>query len=121
MAATDQMPDQTKLLPRGHTYMVRENLTRPWRKTIRSVQHQELVVRAMEMKGGSVALACRAFGIRKIFYRYTPKLDKDNADLLLGPTTSAWPPPGKSECRVNSPTRPRKNDQNTCHPRFDYQ
>ena len=26
MAATDQMPDQTKLLPRGHPYMVRETM-----------------------------------------------------------------------------------------------
>lgn len=43
------------------------------------------------MKGASIALACRAFGVSETCYRYSPKLDEENeqiANLLLGLTTA---------------------------------
>ena len=48
-------------------------------------------MKAMAMKGVSIALACRAFGVSETCYRYSPKLDEENeeiADLLLGLTTA---------------------------------
>ena len=40
---------------------------------------------AVERRGASIALACRAFGVSKTCYRYSPKLKDENeviADLL---------------------------------------
>ena len=45
-----------------------------------------MAVHAVEMRGVSVALACRAFGISQTCYRYRPKLSAENAliaDWLL--------------------------------------
>ena len=44
---------------------------------------------AVERRGVSIALACRAFDVSETCYRYSPKLDDENeqiADLLLGLT-----------------------------------
>lgn len=56
---------------------------------IRPAQRRELAVKAVAMKGVSIALACRTFGVSETCYRYSPKLDDENeqiADLLLGLT-----------------------------------
>lgn len=56
---------------------------------IRPAQRRELAVKAVAMKGVSIALACRAFEVSETCYRYSPKLDDENeqiADLLLGLT-----------------------------------
>lgn len=56
---------------------------------IRPTQRRELAVKAVAMKGVSIALACRAFDVSETCYRYSPKLDGENeqiADLLLGLT-----------------------------------
>ena len=48
-------------------------------------------MKAVAMKGVSIALACRAFDVSETCYRYSPKLDDENeqiADLLLGLTTA---------------------------------
>ncbi len=58
---------------------------------MRPAQRRKLAVKAVAMKGVSIALACRAFGVRETCYRYSPKLDVENeliADLLLGLTTA---------------------------------
>lgn len=58
---------------------------------IRPAQRRELAVKAVAMKGVSIALACRAFGVSETCYRYSPKLNGENeqiADLLLGLTTA---------------------------------
>ena len=50
---------------------------------------QANAVKAVAMKGISIALACRAFEVSETCYRYSPKLDDENeqiADLLLGLT-----------------------------------
>ena len=42
---------------------------------------------AVERRGASIALACRAFGVSETCYRYSPKLRDENeeiADLLTG-------------------------------------
>jgi len=55
----------------------------------RPAQRRELAVKAVAMKGVSIALACRAFEVSETCYRYSPKLDDENeqiADLLLGLT-----------------------------------
>ena len=55
----------------------------------RPAQRRELAVKAVAMKGISIALACRAFEVSETCYRYSPKLDDENeqiADLLLGLT-----------------------------------
>ena len=42
---------------------------------------------AVERRGVSIALACRAFGVSETCYRYSPKLKDENeeiADLLTG-------------------------------------
>lgn len=57
----------------------------------RPAQRRELAVKAVAMKGVSIALACRAFDVSETCYRYIPKLDDENeqiADLLLGLTTA---------------------------------
>jgi putative transposase len=44
---------------------------------------------AVERRGVSIALACRAFGVSETCYRYSPKLKAENeviADLLTGLT-----------------------------------
>ena len=44
---------------------------------------------AVERRGVSIALACRAFGVSETCYRYSPKLRDENeeiADLLTGLT-----------------------------------
>jgi len=41
---------------------------------------------AVEQRGVSIALACRAFGVSETCYRYSPKLKDENeeiADLLV--------------------------------------
>lgn len=41
---------------------------------------------AVERRGASIALACRAFGVSETCYRYSPKLRDENeeiADLLI--------------------------------------
>ena len=46
-------------------------------------------MKAVAMKGVSIALACRAFEVSETCYRYSPKLDDENeqiSDLLLGLT-----------------------------------
>ena len=56
---------------------------------IRPAQRRELALKAVAMKGVSIALACRAFEVSETCYRYSPKLDDENeqiADLLLGLT-----------------------------------
>ena len=58
---------------------------------IRPAQRRELAVKAVAIKGVSIALACRAFEVSETCYRYSPKLDDENeqiADLLLGLTTA---------------------------------
>lgn len=58
---------------------------------IRPAQRRELAVKAVAMKGVSIALACRAFDVSETCYRYSPKLDGENeqiADLLLGLTAA---------------------------------
>lgn len=53
----------------------------------RPAQRRELAVKAVAIKGVSIALACRAFEVSETCYRYSPKLDDENeqiADLLLG-------------------------------------
>ena len=57
----------------------------------RPAQRRELAVKAVAMKGVSIALACRAFDVSETCYRYSPELDDENeqiADLLLGLTKS---------------------------------
>src|SRR6056297_3327778 len=57
----------------------------------RPAQRRELAVKAVAMKGVSIALACRAFDVSETCYRYSPKLDDENeqiADLRLGLTTA---------------------------------
>ena len=54
-------------------------------------QRRELAVKAVAIKGVSIALACRAFDVSETCYRYSPKLDDENeqiADLLLGLTAA---------------------------------
>ena len=44
---------------------------------------------AVERRGVSIALACRAFGVSETYFRYSPKLRDENeeiADLLTGLT-----------------------------------
>ena len=44
---------------------------------------------AVERRGVSIALACRAFGVSETCYRYSPNLKDENeviADLLMGLT-----------------------------------
>ena len=58
---------------------------------IRPAQRRELALKAVAMKGVSIALACRAFEVSETCYRYSPKLDDENeqiADLLLGLTNA---------------------------------
>jgi putative transposase len=52
-------------------------------------QRREMAETAVERRGVSIALACRAFGVSETCYRYSPKLKDENeeiADLLTGLT-----------------------------------
>ena len=45
--------------------------------------------KAVALRGVSIALACRTFGVSETCYRYSPKLNNENeqiADLLIGLT-----------------------------------
>ncbi len=55
----------------------------------RPSQRREMAETAVERRGVSIALACRAFGVSETCYRYSPKLKDENeviADLLTGLT-----------------------------------
>ena len=55
----------------------------------REGQRCEMAKTAVERRGISIALACRAFGVSETCYRYSPKLRDENeeiADLLVGLT-----------------------------------
>lgn len=41
----------------------------------RPAQRRELAEKAVAMKGVSIALACRAFGVSETCFRYSPKRD----------------------------------------------
>lgn len=45
---------------------------------IRLAQRRELAVKAVAIKGVSIALACRGFDVSETCYRYSPKLDAEN-------------------------------------------
>jgi len=52
-------------------------------------QRREMAETAVERRGVSIALACRAFGVSETCYRYGPTLRAENeeiADLLVGLT-----------------------------------
>ena len=52
-------------------------------------QRREMAVNAVARRGASIAVACRAFGVSETCYRYSPKLQDENAqiaDLLAGLT-----------------------------------
>ena len=52
-------------------------------------QRREMAETAVERRGVSIALACRAFGVSETCYRYSAKLKAENeviADLLTGLT-----------------------------------
>lgn len=52
-------------------------------------QRREMAETAVEQRGVSIALACRAFGVSETCYRYSPNLKDENeeiADLLTGLT-----------------------------------
>ena len=69
--------------------MLRQGAGRAIPLIMRSAQRRELAVKAVAIKGVSIALACRAFEVSETCYRYSPKLDDENeqiADLLLGLT-----------------------------------
>lgn len=53
----------------------------------RPAQRRELAEKAVATRGGSPALACRAFGVSETCFRCSPKRDAENefiADLLEG-------------------------------------
>ena len=61
----------------------------PWKKVTGPSQRCEMAETAVERRGVSIALACRAFGVSETCYRYSPKLKDENeviADLLTGLT-----------------------------------
>jgi putative transposase len=50
-----------------------------------------MAAKAVEHRGVSIALACRAFGVSETCYRYSPLLSDENeliADLLVGLTAA---------------------------------
>lgn len=56
------------------------------KKVTRPAQRRELAEKAVATKGVSIKLACRAFGISEICFRYSPKRDNQNeviAELLV--------------------------------------
>ncbi len=55
----------------------------------RSSQRREMAGKAVALRGVSIALACRTFGVSQTCYRYSAKLNEENeqiADLLIGLT-----------------------------------
>ena len=55
----------------------------------RPSQRREMAGKAVALRGVSIALACRAFAVSEICYRYSAKLNDENeqiADLLIGLT-----------------------------------
>ena len=82
------MAEENRRLKRVYANVSMQNdlLRRLWEKMIRLAQSRELAVKAVAMKGVSIALACRAFDVSETRYRYSPKLDDENeqiADLLF--------------------------------------
>ena len=49
------------------------NLSRPLERVYRPIQRREMAETAVERRGVSIALACRAFGVSETCYRYSPK------------------------------------------------
>lgn len=52
----------------------------------RPAQRREMAEKVVAMKGVSIALACRAFGVSETCFRYSPKRDDENemiADVLV--------------------------------------
>lgn len=52
-------------------------------------QRREMAGKAVALRGVSIALACRAFGVSEACYRYSCKLHDESeqiADLLIGIT-----------------------------------
>lgn len=87
------MAEENRRLKRMYADVSMQNdlLKEALKKMIRPAQRRELAVKAVAMKGVSIALACRAFDVRETCYRYSPKLDGENeqiADLLLGLTAA---------------------------------
>ncbi|WP_143530707.1 IS3 family transposase [Rhizobium sp. RU36D] len=59
------------------------------KKLTRPSQRREMAGKAVALRGVSIALACRTFGVSETCYRYSAKLNDDNeeiADLLIGLT-----------------------------------
>lgn len=55
----------------------------------RPSQCRELAAKAVAKKGGSIALACRAYGASETCFRYSSNRDEEDemiADLLVGLT-----------------------------------
>lgn len=55
----------------------------------RPSQRREMAGKALALRGASIALACRTFGVSETCYRYSARLNDDNeqiADLLIGLT-----------------------------------
>jgi transposase len=53
----------------------------------RKAQRREMAGKAVALRGVSIALACRIFGVSETCYRYSAKLNDENepiADLLIG-------------------------------------
>ena len=60
-----------------------------WIKVTRPSQRREMAGKAVALRGASIALACRTFGVSETCYRYSAKMNDDNAqiaDLLIGLT-----------------------------------
>lgn len=58
-----------------------------WKKVTRPAQRRELAEKAVAMKGVSIALACRAFGVSETCFRYSPKRD----DVSSARSPRNWP------------------------------
>ncbi len=55
----------------------------------RKAQRREMAGNAVALRGVSIALACRTFGVSETCYRYSAKVNDENeriADLLIGLT-----------------------------------
>ena len=46
-------------------------------------QRREMAETAVERRGISIALACRAFGVSETCYRYSPKLRDENEEIAV--------------------------------------
>ncbi|WP_448128238.1 IS3 family transposase [Shinella sp. PSBB067] len=59
------------------------------KKVTRPSQRREMAGKAVALRGVSIALACRTFGVSESCYRYSAKMNDENeqiADLLIGLT-----------------------------------